>query len=165
MEINIQLILVMTRTPVIRGFNDKVHEKLGDLASQRGISINSIARDAVDKWLKQQQSEVIRKHYLIIYSDDESMIKLLKDYFTGAGFKYVTMERHDMFFNFNSPDQFTNFVCETASPVQVMLSNQSEERKKEILKAVGETVANNYVDKNSDSISFRNEAICIAGTK
>jgi hypothetical protein len=78
MEINIQLILVMTRTPVIRGFNDKVHEKLGDLASQRGISINSIARDAVDKWLKQQQSEVIRKHYLIIYSDDESMIKLLK---------------------------------------------------------------------------------------
>jgi enediyne biosynthesis protein CalE5 len=91
--------------------------------------------------------------------------KLLKDYFTGAGFKDVTMERHDMFFNFNSPEEFTNFVCETASPVQVMLSNQSEERKKEILKAVGEAVANNYVDKNSDSISFRNEAICIAGTK
>lgn len=68
----------MTRTLVIRGFNDKVHEKLGNLATQKGISINSIVRDAVDKWLEQQQSETIRKHHLIIYSDDESMIKLLK---------------------------------------------------------------------------------------
>ena len=72
------LILVMTRTLVIRGFNDHVHEKLGDLANQRGISINSIVRDAVDKWLEQQQSEIVRKHHLIIYSDDESMLKLLK---------------------------------------------------------------------------------------
>jgi predicted HicB family RNase H-like nuclease len=47
----------MTRTLVIRGFNDKVHEKLGNLATQKGISINSIVRDAVDKWLEQQQSE------------------------------------------------------------------------------------------------------------
>ncbi len=91
--------------------------------------------------------------------------KLLKDYFSSSGFKDVTMERHNMIFNFNSPEEFTNFVCETASPVQVMLSNQSEERKKEILKTVSEVVANNYVDKNLDSISFRNEAICIVGTK
>ncbi|WP_415312750.1 hypothetical protein [Candidatus Nitrosocosmicus sp. FF01] len=47
----------MTRTLEIRGFNDKVHEKLGNLATQKGISINSIVRDAVDKWLEQQQSE------------------------------------------------------------------------------------------------------------
>ncbi len=91
--------------------------------------------------------------------------KLLKDYFTGAGFKDVTIERHNMIFNFNTAEEFTNFVCETASPVQVMLSNQSEGRRKEILKAIAEAAANNYVDKNSDSISFRNEAICIAGTK
>lgn len=68
----------MTRTLVIRGFNDQVHEKLGNLATQKGVSINSIVRDAVDKWLAQQQSEIIKKHHLIIYSDDESMIKLLK---------------------------------------------------------------------------------------
>ncbi|MDN5846936.1 MAG: methyltransferase domain-containing protein [Candidatus Nitrosocosmicus sp.] len=91
--------------------------------------------------------------------------KLLKDYFTGAGFKYVVIERHNMIFNFNTAEEFTNFVCETASPVQVMLSNQSEERKKEILKAITEAVANRYVDKNSDSITFSNEAICIIGTK
>jgi enediyne biosynthesis protein CalE5 len=91
--------------------------------------------------------------------------KLLKDYFTGAGFKDVAIERNKMIFNFNSPEEFTNFVCETASPVQGMLSNQSEERKKEILKAITEMAANNYLDKDSDSISFRNEAICIVGTK
>ncbi|VFJ14872.1 hypothetical protein [Candidatus Nitrosocosmicus franklandus] len=68
----------MTHTLVIRGFSDKVHEKLGNLATQKGVSINSIVRDAVDKWLEQHQSETIRKHHLIIYSDDESLIKLLK---------------------------------------------------------------------------------------
>lgn len=91
--------------------------------------------------------------------------KLLKDYFTDTGFKDVAIERNNMIFNFNSPEEFTNFVCETASPVQVMLSNQSEERRKEILKAIAEAAENNYVDKNSDSISIRNEAICIVGTK
>ena len=63
---------------IIRGFDDKVHIQLGELANQRGISINSIVKDAVDKWLKHQQSELPRKHYLVIYSDDESMARLLK---------------------------------------------------------------------------------------
>jgi hypothetical protein len=63
---------------IIRGFDDQVHEKLGEIANQRGVSINSIVKDAVDVWLKKQQSEVHRKHYLVIYSDDESMMRLLK---------------------------------------------------------------------------------------
>jgi hypothetical protein len=68
----------MTHNLIIRGFDDQVHEKLGDLANQRGVSINSIVKDAVDVWLKKQQSEVPRKHHLVIYSDDESMMRLLK---------------------------------------------------------------------------------------
>jgi hypothetical protein len=68
----------LTRTLIIRGFADQVHEKLGDIANQRGVSINSIVKDAVDKWLKNQQSEVPKKHHLIIYSDNESMIQMLK---------------------------------------------------------------------------------------
>lgn len=67
----------MTRTLVIRGFDDKVHAQLGQLANRKGISINSIVRDAVDKWLK-HQSEIPKKHYLIIYSDDDSIAGLLK---------------------------------------------------------------------------------------
>jgi len=63
---------------IIRGFDDKVHTQLGEMANQRGVSINSIVKDAVDKWLKYQQSQVPRKHYLVIYSDEEPMTGLLK---------------------------------------------------------------------------------------
>ena len=68
----------MAHTLIIRGFNDQVHEKLGEIANQRGVSINSIVKDAVDVWLKKQQSVIPRKHHLVIYSDDESMMRLLK---------------------------------------------------------------------------------------
>jgi hypothetical protein len=71
--------MFMTHNLIVRGFDDQVHEKLGELSNQRGVSINSIVKDAVDVWLKkQQQSEVPRKHHLVIYSDDESMMRLLK---------------------------------------------------------------------------------------
>ena len=69
--------MTMTRDLLVRGFDDQVHDNLGRLASQKGVSINSIVKDAVDKWLKHQE-EIPRKHYLVIYSDDESMIGLLK---------------------------------------------------------------------------------------
>ena len=70
--------VIVAHNLIIRGFDDKVHTQLGELANRRGISINSIVKDAVDKWLKHQQSELPRKHYLVIYSDDESMARLLK---------------------------------------------------------------------------------------
>ena len=68
----------LTHNLIIRGFDDQVHEKLGEIANQRGVSINSIVKDAVDVWLNKQQSEIPRKHHLVIYSDDESMMRLLK---------------------------------------------------------------------------------------
>jgi hypothetical protein len=69
----------MTQNLIIRGFDDKVHTRLGELAQERGVSINSIVKDAVDKWLKQQQqSQIPRKHHLVIYSDNQSMMGLLK---------------------------------------------------------------------------------------
>ena len=91
--------------------------------------------------------------------------KLLKESFNNSGFKGVTIERHDMIFNFKTAEEFTNFVCETASPVQVMLSKQPEERREKLLQAITEAVTNNYIDKNSDSIRLRNEAICVVGIK
>jgi hypothetical protein len=68
----------MTHNLIVRGFDDHVHTQLGEIANQRGVSINSIVKDAVDKWLKEQQLQVPRKHHLIIYSDDEFMLGLLK---------------------------------------------------------------------------------------
>ena len=67
----------MTHDLIVRGFDDQVHTDLGKIANQKGVSINSIVKDAVDKWLKHQR-EIPKKHYLVIYSDDGSMIGLLK---------------------------------------------------------------------------------------
>lgn len=91
--------------------------------------------------------------------------KLLKESFNNSGFKQVTIERHDMIFNFKTAEEFTNFVCETASPVQVILSKRPEEIRQKLLQAITEAAANNYVDKNSNSIRLSNEAICVVGTK
>ena len=68
----------MTHDLLIRGFDNKIHSQLGELAKEKGVSINSIVKDAVDKWLKQHQSDKTKKHYLLIYSDDNSLLKLLK---------------------------------------------------------------------------------------
>ena len=68
----------MTHDLLIRGFDDQIHSQLGELAKEKGVSINSIVKDAVDKWLKQQQSDIPKKHYLLIYSDDDSILGLLK---------------------------------------------------------------------------------------
>ncbi len=87
---------------------------------------------------------------------------LLKDFFINAGFEDIAIERQDLIFNFDSAEAFTNFVYETASPVQVFLSNQSQERKKEILRAITEAVTQ-YADRDSGSVNFKNEAICIVG--
>ena len=61
----------------VRGFDDIIHSQLGELAKEKGVSINSIVKDAVDKWLK-QQSDIPKKHYLLIYSNDDSILGLLK---------------------------------------------------------------------------------------
>lgn len=67
----------MTKDLSIRGFDEKTHSKLNQIASQRGVSVNSIVKDLVDKWLE-KQSQIRKKHDLILYSDDESMAWLLK---------------------------------------------------------------------------------------
>ena len=68
----------MTRTLIIRGFDDKVHEQLGNISNQRGISVNSIVKDAVDMWLNHYKLEVPRKHHLLIYSNNESICTIDK---------------------------------------------------------------------------------------
>ncbi|MDF0681964.1 MAG: hypothetical protein P0116_13480, partial [Candidatus Nitrosocosmicus sp.] len=67
----------MSHTLVIRGFDHDTHSQLGDLSRQKGVSINSIVKDAVDQWLKRQK-EIPRRHHLILYDEDKEMIRLLK---------------------------------------------------------------------------------------
>jgi len=69
----------MVHDLLVRGFDDEIHSQLGELAKEKGVSINSIVKDAVDKWLKQQQqSDIPQKHYLLIYSEDDSILGLRK---------------------------------------------------------------------------------------
>lgn len=93
-------------------------------------------------------------------SDENS----LKSSFVVSGFKDINIERMNVSFDFDSPDDFTTFITETAGPLQKMLSNQTIERRREILKAVTEA-AQKYVDNNTDKVSFENEAILIVGSK
>ncbi len=68
----------MAKNVIVRGFDDQVHAELSELAREKGISMNSIVKDAVDKWLQSQQKTVPKKHHLVLYDNEESMIALLK---------------------------------------------------------------------------------------
>ena len=71
-------ISVMTKNVIVRGFDDDTHSQLGQLAREKGVSINSIIRDAVDKWIDSQQSSAPKKHHLLLYDNDDSMMAALK---------------------------------------------------------------------------------------
>ena len=68
----------MAKNLIVRGFDDNTHTQLGDVAREKRVSINSIVRDAVDRWLEQQKKSIPKKHHLILYDSDDSMIALLK---------------------------------------------------------------------------------------
>jgi hypothetical protein len=70
--------MYMPKNLIFRVFDDDTHTQLGQVAQEKGVSINSIVRDAVDKWLQQQQTTIPKKHHLILYDSDDSMVALLK---------------------------------------------------------------------------------------
>ena len=67
----------MTRDLLVRGFDDETHSGLGSAAENLGVSLNSIVKDAVDKWLK-NYSQIPKKHDLILYANNESILHLLR---------------------------------------------------------------------------------------
>ncbi|MFB5611032.1 MAG: hypothetical protein ACE5R3_07745 [Nitrosopumilaceae archaeon] len=67
----------MTKDILVRGFDDKDHQELSKVADEKGVSINSIIKDAVDKWLS-QKSSIPKKHLLLIYDNESSVLELLK---------------------------------------------------------------------------------------
>ena len=67
----------VTRNLIIRGFDDEIHSQLGNQSKKKGVSINSIVKDAVDQWLK-KQDEIPKRHHLLLYDNEESMQRLMK---------------------------------------------------------------------------------------
>jgi hypothetical protein len=68
-------------------------------------------------------------------------------------------------FDFDSPDDYTTFTIEHGGPVlQKMLSGQTNERRKEIFKAINKA-AEKYADNTTGKVRMENEAILIVGRK
>lgn len=67
----------MGRDLHIRDIDEKEHAELTKIADGMGVSINSIVKDAIDKWLL-QKSQIPKKHILLIYDDDKAVVDLLK---------------------------------------------------------------------------------------
>ena len=67
----------MTKDLLIRGLDDEIHKKVTTVAKKKGVSLNSLLKDAVDKLLD-QGTEITPRHELILYSDDQSLESFLK---------------------------------------------------------------------------------------
>ena len=85
---------------------------------------------------------------------DENM---LKNSFIKSGFRGISVE-------FDSAETYTSLIQETAASLHALLTNETQERRKEILKAVTEA-ARKYADDNTRSLKLTNEAICVVGKK
>ena len=72
----------MTKDVLVRGVDEEIYSTLGAAAKEKGVSINSLVKDAIDSWLS-KKDEGAKIHHLVLYSDDKSMVSLLKslDYF------------------------------------------------------------------------------------
>ncbi|MGI9567377.1 MAG: hypothetical protein ACR2LL_10245 [Nitrosopumilus sp.] len=72
----------MAKDVLVRGVDEKIYSSLGDAAKEKGISINSLVKDAIDSWLS-KNDDVTKIHHLVLYADDKSMTSLLRslDYF------------------------------------------------------------------------------------
>ncbi len=72
----------MTKDILVRGVDESIYSSLGNTAKEKGISINSLVKDAIDSWLSRKDDET-KIHHLVLYADDKSMANLLRslDYF------------------------------------------------------------------------------------
>ena len=72
----------MGKDVLVRGVDEEIYSSLGNAAKEKGISINSLVKDAIDSWLS-KKDEGKKIHHLVLYADDKSMSSLLKslDYF------------------------------------------------------------------------------------
>lgn len=82
-----------------------------------------------------------------------------------VGFSDVRIEKIQVTFEFDSAEDFVNFTKDIAAPVNVMLANETEMRKKEIWKAVTDQVRLKYSNTINEHVSLNNEAICVAGRR
>lgn len=68
----------MVKDLFVRGFDEKLHGKATQIATNDRVTLGSIVTDAIDKWVKNYEKNRHR-HNLILYSDQMSLKKLLDE--------------------------------------------------------------------------------------
>jgi hypothetical protein len=68
----------MVKDLFVRGFDEKLHAKATQIATNDRTTLASIVTDAIDKWIKNYERNKHR-HNLILYSDQISLKKLLDE--------------------------------------------------------------------------------------
>jgi hypothetical protein len=68
----------MVKDLFVRDFDEKLHAKASQIATDDGITLASIVADAVDKWVKNHEKNQHR-HNLILYDDEKTLSKLLDE--------------------------------------------------------------------------------------
>ena len=73
----------MAKDVLVRGVDEEIYATMGNTAKEKGISINSLVKDAIDSWLSRKDNDDAKIHHLILYADDKSMSSLLRslDYY------------------------------------------------------------------------------------
>jgi uncharacterized protein YjaG (DUF416 family) len=89
---------------------------------------------------------------------------MLKNSFIKSGFRGVSVERVNVTFEFDSAETYTSCILETSASLHALLTNETQERRIEISKAVTEA-AGKYKGNNTGKAIFKNEAILIVGRK
>lgn len=94
-----------------------------------------------------------------------SDVNLLKNSLHQAGFTDVRSENIKVIFEFDSPQDYIKFVQEIAAPVNMMLANETDEKKIQVWNAIEEEVRIKYLQLENNHVRFENESICIVGHK
>ncbi len=94
-----------------------------------------------------------------------SDIDSLKNSLLSVGFVDVHSENIKVIFEFDSPQDYVNFVQEIAAPVNMMLAKETDERKNEIWNSIKEEVIRKHLENQTGHVKFDNESICVVGCK
>ncbi len=77
-----------------------------------------------------------------------------------AGFENVKIENIQVTFEFDSAKDYVKFTQDIAAPVNMMMANETAEKKEELWNKITEKVNSQYAKKNSH-VLMENEAICV----
>ena len=88
----------------------------------------------------------------------------LKNFLLQAEFNDVKSEKIRVTFEFDSAEDYVRFTQDIAAPVNMMLANETAEKKSEIWNIVTDKVKSHYTRDNGH-VTLDNETICVAANR